>query len=261
MTKNNEIYAEVVSRGQTMRGMIHRPADFSTSRRYPTVMMWHGFTGSRVEPHRLFVKTARRLANEGFLVARFDFVGSGESDGEFADTTPETEIADALNVIHWMSAQPGVDRTKLALIGLSLGGLVSACAAGRSEQIKALCLWAATAGVMRSLKQRVSPEAEAFLAANGWVDWYGNIVSQAFFDSAARVNALEEVKAYRGASLILHGDNDGTVSLDHAHDYHTALAGSKLHIIAGADHTFNRLDWEKELIETTTAWLQMQIGD
>ncbi len=256
MTKNNEIYAEVVSRGQTMRGMIHRPADFSTSRRYPAVMMWHGFTGSRVEPHRLFVKTARRLASEGFLVARFDFVGSGESDGEFADTTPETEIADALNVIHWISAQPGVDRTKLALIGLSLGGLVSACAAGRSEQIKALCLWAATASIMRSLKQRVSPEAEAFLAAHGWVDWYGNIVSQAFFDSAARVDPLQELDSYFNPALVVHGDADATVTLDHAYDYQAALLQSELHIIAGADHTFNRLDWEKELMETTVVWLK-----
>lgn len=243
-----------------MRGMVHRPPDFSPSRRYPAVMMFHGFTGARVKPHRLFVKTARRLAKEGFIVARFDFIGSGESDGDFAETTPETEIEDALNGIHWMSAQPGVDRTKLSLIGLSLGGLVSACVAGRSGQISALCLWAATASVMRSLGPRVTPEASAFLAAHGWVDWYGNIVGQAFFDSAARVDALQEVKNYRGTALIVHGDADTTVTLDHARDYQAALPGSRLHVIVGADHTFNRATWERELIETTTTWLKTQIG-
>lgn len=260
MSKNNEIYAEVVSRGQTMRGMLHRPADFSPSLRYPAIMIWHGFTGTRVEPHRLFVKTARRLAQEGFIVARFDFVGSGESDGEFRDVTPETEIQDALQVIQWISAQPGVDRTQLGLIGLSLGGLVSACAAGRSGQISALVLWAATVSVMRSLKARVTPEAEAFLAKNGWVDWYGNTVSQNFFDSAGRVDVPSELKNYKGDALILHGDADQTVTLDHAEDYHRAIPGSAMHIIKGADHTFNRMDWERELIESTASWLQRLKG-
>lgn len=193
MTKNNETYAEVASRGEVMRGMVHRPHDFSPARRYPAVMMWHGFTGNRVEPHRLFVKTARRLAGEGFIVARFDFIGSGESDGEFADVTPETEIQDALQVISWMSAQPGVDRTRLGLIGLSMGGLVSACAASRSQQIRALVLWAATASVSRSLSRRVTPQAEAFLKQNGFIDWYGTIVSQAFFDSAQQIEPLKEL--------------------------------------------------------------------
>jgi dipeptidyl aminopeptidase/acylaminoacyl peptidase len=261
VAKNNEIYAEVISRGQTMRGMVHRPADFSPSRRYPAIMMWHGFTGARVEPHRLFVKTARRLASEGFIVARFDFVGSGESDGEYVDVTPETEIADALTVIQWINGQPGVDRTKLALIGLSLGGLVSACAAARSGNIAALCLWAATASIMRSLGQRVTPEAEAFLAQHGWVDWYGTVVGQGFFNSAARVDPLQELQKYRGEALILHGDADPTVSLDHAEDYHRALPQSTLHIIKGADHTFNRMDWEKELIETTAQWLKLKLSE
>jgi uncharacterized protein len=256
MTKNNELYAEVTSRGQVMRGMIHRPADFSSTMRYPAIMMWHGFTGARVEPHRLFVKTARRLAQNGFIVARFDFIGSGESDGDFVDATPETEIHDALQVIQWIGGQPGVDRTRLGLIGLSLGGLVSACAAARSGQIAALCLWAATASIRRSLCQRVTPEAEAFLAQHGWVDWFGTVVGRGFFDSALRLDPLAELKSYKGRALVVHGDTDLTVPLDHAHDYHAALPGSGLHVIKGADHTFNRLDWEQELIQTTVEWLK-----
>jgi hypothetical protein len=259
MIKNNETYAEIISRGMVMRGMVHRPADFSPARRYPALMMWHGFTGTRVEPHRLFVKTARRLAGEGFIVARFDFVGSGESDGEFADVTPETEIQDALQVIAWMSAQAGVDRTRLGLIGLSLGGLVSACAASRNEQIRALVLWSATASVSRSLATRVTPQSEAFLAKHGFIDWYGNIVSQAFFDSARRTEPLKALQNYKGAALVLHGDEDATVTLDHAHDYHAAIPQSELHIIKGADHTFNRSDWETELRETTVEWLKGQL--
>src|SRR4051794_9238908 len=113
-TVTSEIYVELLARGQRaggmMRGMLHRPPGFSSAQRYPAVVMCHGFTGSRVEPHRIFVKTARQLAHHGIVTVRFDFWGSGESDGDFVDVTPETEIEDALAIIDWLRAQAGIDR-------------------------------------------------------------------------------------------------------------------------------------------------------
>ena len=38
----------------------------------PAVIICHGFVGSRVGVNRLFVKTARALANAGYYVLRFD---------------------------------------------------------------------------------------------------------------------------------------------------------------------------------------------
>jgi dipeptidyl aminopeptidase/acylaminoacyl peptidase len=256
-SKNNEIYVEVSSRGYTMRGMLHRPADFSAARRYPAVMLWHGFTGTRVEPHRLFVKAARRLAAAGIVTARFDFVGSGESDGDFVEASPSTEIDDAQAVLSWMQAQAGGDRTRLGLIGLSLGGLVSACAAARSQQVKALCLWAATAHIDERMKDRVTPEGAQQLEKFGFFDYGGNRISRAFVESAASVDPLGEVTKFRGAALVIHGTGDSVVPVAEAHEYAAALhaCNPTLHLMPDADHTFNRWEWETELIETTAQWL------
>jgi alpha/beta superfamily hydrolase len=49
--------------------------------------MFHGFTGSKIEAHRFFVKLARSLSDSGFIILRFDFRCSGDSDGEFEDIT------------------------------------------------------------------------------------------------------------------------------------------------------------------------------
>src|SRR5687768_26215 len=40
---------------------------------------------SRIAPHRLYIKMARRLCAQGFLVLRFDFHGLGDSGGELND--------------------------------------------------------------------------------------------------------------------------------------------------------------------------------
>lgn len=264
-SSSSEIYVEVLARGQaaggTMRGMLHRPPGFSSAQRYPAIMMWHGFTGTRVEPHRLFVKAARDLTNQGIVTVRFDFWGSGESDGDFVDVTPETEIEDALTVIDWLQAQAGIDRTRLGLIGLSLGGLVSACTAARSSQIKALCLWAATAHMGQRMRERTTPEAAQFLEQHGYIDLGGNRVGRAFLDVAAQVNPLREAQEYSGKALIVHGTADPTVPLEEAHEYAAALknCSPKLHLIPEADHTFNRMDWEADLIDTTMQWFKKNL--
>ena len=102
--------------GQQIVGMLHAPD--GAEGLSPAVVMFHGFTGTKVEPHRLFVKTARRLAEEGFYVLRFDFRGSGDSEGEFREMTLEGEISDAKASLDFILSQPGVDRGRIGVIGL-----------------------------------------------------------------------------------------------------------------------------------------------
>ncbi|MEM0011325.1 MAG: alpha/beta hydrolase, partial [Candidatus Bathyarchaeia archaeon] len=58
------------NRNEKIVGMLHIADSRAKS---PAVMMCHGFTGQRMEAHFLFVKTARRLAQNGITVLRFDF--------------------------------------------------------------------------------------------------------------------------------------------------------------------------------------------
>lgn len=238
-----------------MRGFLHRPPNFSTAQRAPAALLFHGFTGNCVEPHRLFVKTARVLAAAGICVARFDFIGSGNSDGEFQDVTVESEIDDALTALSWLDSQPGVDRTRLALIGLSLGGLVATCTAARRDNIKALVLWSAAGnfaqgdGWKNTLARRFLPEQDAY-------DFGGNLVGHAFAEPSTPPLPLEAAKKFRGASLIVHGTQDAIVPLSDAREYSQVLENSRLHEVEGADHTFNSFAWESELLQTTADFLR-----
>ena len=86
--RQGEYPAELRVGEAILRGMVHHPG-YSP---HPAVILYHGFTGNRMESKFLFVQFARRLAAEGWGCVRFDFSGCGESDGEFKEMTLGREI-------------------------------------------------------------------------------------------------------------------------------------------------------------------------
>ena len=106
----------------------------------PVVLMVHGFTGSRDEMavtgtgEGVFSRSARRMAQQGLASLRIDCRGSGTSEGDFADTTYEGQIADALAALQVLSHEPRVQGGRAALLGWSQGGLVAACVAARDRK-------------------------------------------------------------------------------------------------------------------------------
>src|SRR5690606_27088048 len=110
----------------------------------PTVLMLHGFTGQRIESGFLFVQLARALVKQGIAAVTFDFLHSGESDGSFDQMLVTGELADAMRITDWVRGQPFVDRSRLGLLGFSLGGLLACCVTGRTDAYRALVLLAPT---------------------------------------------------------------------------------------------------------------------
>src|SRR5207244_3810038 len=78
-------------KGQQLVGMLHVPDGRG---RFPAALLLHGFTASKTENHRMFVKLSRQLASQGIASLRFDFRGSGDSAGDSEDMTIRSEMAD-----------------------------------------------------------------------------------------------------------------------------------------------------------------------
>ncbi len=53
------------------------------------------------EQNRQFWPTATDLHKAGLNALRFDFMGSGDSSGEFSQMSPNTQIRDTLEVLEW----------------------------------------------------------------------------------------------------------------------------------------------------------------
>ena len=224
----------------------------------PGLVMCHGFTGHRIEAHFLFVKAARAFCEAGLNVLRFDFRGSGESDGRFRDMTIGGEIDDALVALEALRAEPTADPDRIGLLGLSLGGLVAACAAGRDGNVRALVLWSAVAEMAELVEARWRMPIRADrIDPRGCYDHGAHEIGAGFLLDCARINPLQEVTGHSGPVLVVHGSDDLAVPPQHARRYMSAVPSddARLHVIPGADHTFSTVELERRVIDLTRDWL------
>lgn len=247
-------YVEFQSAGKTLRGMLHAP---DGPDRRPCVMMLHGFTGNRIESHFLFVTIARRLAKAGIACLRFDFAGSGESDGLFEEMTTSGEASDAEAALDFLRAHPRIDRDRIGAAGLSLGGAVAGLLVGRrGPQVKALALMAAVADPSRVASIVRTGKYEAQLARLGYVDLEGLKLSRAFLQDLDGLAPTEDVAGYGGPVLIVHGSGDEMLPVSEAYAYREARSRSpeptRFEIIPDASHTFMNLDHTDALCRMLT---------
>jgi len=237
--------------------MLHLPEGRG---RFPAALLLHGFTGTKVEAHRMFVKLSRALAEHGIASLRFDYRGSGDSAGNFEDMTIRSEVADALAAIKLLAHHRRVNSRHLALIGLSMGGAVATHVVARERaRVKSLVLWAPVAEGSGILDDLSTPDAVSALAETGITDHEGNLVGVQLIRQFAEMKPLREITKSRCPVLIVHGAKDQTVPVHHADLYERALRSPKRIvkkvIIHGADHTFNKHVWESRAISETVDWL------
>lgn len=244
-------------KGQQIVGMLHLPEGRG---RFPAALLLHGFTGTKTENHRMFVKLSRQLANHGIASLRIDFRGAGDSAGEFEDLTIRSQVADALEAVRFLAHHKRVNSRRLALIGVSLGGAIAAYVAARERsRFKSLVLWAPVAEGARILDDLSTPDAVAALAETGLTDYGGNLVGVQFIRQFAEMKPLREIVKSRCPVLLVHGAKDERVPAQHTEMYaralHTSKRPVKTVIVTGADHTFNKHIWEQRVIAETVDWL------
>jgi len=133
----------------------------------PSVVIFcHGFRGERTGPNRTFVRAARALAAVGISSLRFDQYGSGDSDGDFLDSsfTDWVETCQALAVEQIKAGR------RVALFGQSMGGSAALCAAADLQQLAAVVAWVADANVDPFLP---SPTGSSKKAASSFATSFG----------------------------------------------------------------------------------------
>lgn len=240
------------ARGKTLRGVLHLPAN--VRRPAPAVVLFHGFTGDRMESHWIFVKCSRALAQAGFASLRFDFYGSGESSGDFREMTLRGEIADGRAAVAFLRAQKEIAPERVGLLGLSLGGAVAAALAP-SVKAKVIVLWSALAHTAR-LRDLLKKAPKKIPGKPGACEYDAREINPRLEEDLLKVEPIRHLARYKGPTLIVHADNDQAVPLSHARDFFQAAGADtkELAVVAGADHVYSSIPWEQEVIVRTVDW-------
>jgi pimeloyl-ACP methyl ester carboxylesterase len=117
--------------------MLHLPAEPRTD-----VVVVHLSSGlqNRAGPHRIYVKTARRLAALGIASLRLDLRGVGDSSGRLEETHFDCHDAGVVPaVIDLLEREYGFAR--VVLLGLCAGARVAIKGAARDRRVDAVAAW------------------------------------------------------------------------------------------------------------------------
>lgn len=244
--------------GLAIRGMVHYPPQETPA---PCLFFCHGFTATRIEPHFMFVKIARLLADLGVACVRFDFTGSGESDGRFQDMTIMTEVADLEAVAEWARTQGRIDPSRKNLLGFSKGSAVSILAAARYPQnYENLLLISPAANMLDVYTREIIGDKVRTYMETSEVDVAGNILSKNAIDTMSQINIYEEAKKVQAQALLVHGTLDNVVppftSIKLAEIWGQQ---SELALINGGDHWYSSAALESELISTIIDYAKRKI--
>ncbi|MCK9266614.1 alpha/beta hydrolase [bacterium] len=226
----------------------------------PLVIMCHGFTGTKSESHFIFTKTARFLVKKNISSLRFDFMGSGDSEGSFEKMTLKTQIKDGENVVKFLSSKNLFDPKKIGALGLSMGAVISTHLATLFN-LKSQVLWSPLAfpGTVAD-RVELTPETKKNLLTKGkaYFPDKGLYIGNEFLKSTKQINPLENAKDYKNNVLIIHTKDDQVLTMEHPLAYfkyfHKKALMPQLLVLDEGGHTFKSEFSEKTVIEETASF-------
>jgi len=200
-------------------------------------------------------RIALELANKGIAVLRFDFTGLGSSDGEFANSTFSSNVADLVLAADHLRR---THRAPAILIGHSLGGAAILAAAGQIPDARAVVTIAAPsdpAHVTHFFKDKVEDirsqgKVEVSLAGRPFN------IKREFLDDIAEHNLMARIAKLHRALLVMHSPTDDTVGIENATRIFLAARHPKSFVtLADSDHLLSKKGDAVYAADLIAAWV------
>jgi len=228
-----------------------------THQQKPVVIFCHGYKGFK--DWGAWNLMAEAFAKAGFFLIKFNFSHNGgtvEQPIDFPDleafgTNNYTkEVADLETVIDWISTNPDfkneVDIDTISLIGHSRGGGIVLLKSNEDARVKKVITLAGVSDYksrfLKNEKLQEWKEKGVFYVKNGrthqemphFYEYYED-----FIKNENRLNIQKAAQNLKIPQLIIHGDNDTSVSINEAENLKKWNPNSEFKIIENANHVFN----------------------
>jgi pimeloyl-ACP methyl ester carboxylesterase len=273
-------------------GIVTIPDEAERGDQLPALLLLNSGMLHRVGPNRLYVKMARALASEGFLVLRFDLSGIGDSDQRDDSRSMHTrwtaEVREAMG-----SLEETYGAKRFGLMGICLGATLSFKAACEDSRVLGAALINPQDhlhdGANELLHSEIWDSASArhnwriaFSSSMSSQKWWKALRGEVDFRSVARLlrvqakglfqrsggasSELAQIESSfvtlraRGAK-ILHIYSEGDVGLDYLRlmlgrrfERYRTSGDLEIEIVSGSNHTFTLLDNQEDLMASVGRW-------
>ncbi|MCP8323362.1 MAG: alpha/beta fold hydrolase [Candidatus Methylarchaceae archaeon HK02M2] len=211
----------------------------------PCIICLHGLESSK--DSRKWLAFTSRLYDEGYACLRFNSRGCGEglekSEGQFENTNLTVRIKEYRSSLDFLNNEQKVEISRLGVVGSSFGGLVAIAA--KDKRIKVIVTLASPYKIPIFKKPVIHKEVKRF--------------KKSFYEDLKRYNLLKAVED-SPPLLIIHGDSDDIVPLEHAYRlFEAASEPKRLEVIEEADHIFSKPQHLKKVIDLTLEWFKKHL--
>jgi putative redox protein len=202
---------------------------------------------------------SRALNMNGIAVLRFDFTGLGESEGEFSDTNFTSNIQDLVQAAQYLTEH---HQAPEIMIGHSLGGAATICAAKGLESVKAIATIGSPfqASHVSHLFENSLDEIEASGEALVNIGGRQLKVKKQLLDNLENQINNDHIKRLGKALLVMHSPQDRTVEIENAAKIYQAAMHPKSFVsLDGADHLLSKKEDSLYAGELIATWAKRYI--
>lgn len=205
------------------------------------VIFCHGYRGTSAGPNRFFVTAARQLAKQGISSLRFDQYGSGNSEGDFFDSS----FIDWIETTKVISENYLKQGYRVALFGQSMGGAIVMVVGSELPNLSAIVAWSP------------DPNVDKFVAPeNGIIEESGQIVQVRFWQEAHDAKVADKLSSIKTPMYIVQCTADEYVDEQNRNAiYKNAQPNHKVENFEGYSHSKWTYEQSKEIIDRSVNFL------
>jgi len=246
--------------GAKMEGILIKPADYDPSRKYPLMVVIHGgptgvdtpiLSADRYYPVEMF-------AAKGALILKPNYRGSAGYGAKFRALNVRDlgtgDYADVISGVDSLIANGLVDKDRVASMGWSEGGYISAFITCFSDRFKAVSVGAGISDWMTYyVNTDIHPFTRQYLKATPWDDP----------EIYRKTSPITYVNKAKTPTLIQQGDQDKRVPPPNSYELYQALKDRgipvRLVFYKGFGHPINKPKQQRSVIEENYAWFSRYI--
>jgi dipeptidyl aminopeptidase/acylaminoacyl peptidase len=234
-----------------LAGELHFPLEDKV---HPALCICHGIPAVPYDPtDRGYTLLAQRFCHAGFITLIFNFRGAGKSKGNLDILGWTRDLQAVLDFLYNLKE---VDKAHFCLLGFSGGAAVSVYIAARDSRISSVVTCACPAD-FHSLTHKETPldTIERFrqIGVIRDKDFPPSIEEwKRGFEIISPIKWVDKISPR--PLLLVHGDADELIPLEHAHKlYQKAKEPKELKVIPGAKH---KVRLEKAAMDFVLDWLK-----
>jgi len=246
--------------GSQIEGILIKPADYDSSRKYPLLVVIHGGPTGVDTPLLNADRTypIEQFAAKGALVLRPNYRGSAGYGAKFRALNVRNlgvgDYADVISGVDSLIAKGMVDKDRVGAMGWSEGGYISAFITCFSDRFKAVSVGAGISDwVTYYVNTDIHPFTRQYLKATPWED-----------PEIYRVTSpITYVNKAQTPTLIQQGDQDKRVPPPDSYELYQALKDRnipvKLVFYKGFGHGIDKPKQQRSLMEQNYEWFSKYI--